>query len=578
MNLRHFFEDLSKAFKSFSLIQKIAILGGAALIIITIFVLVLWANKPVYKTLYGNLDDNSRKQIEQYLQNNKIPYQLQDNGKTISVPDDKVYDIRLNLAKEGIPKVGGAGFELFDKSSFGMTEFMQNVNYQRALEGELSRTIASLDGVESARVHLSIPKDRLFVTKDTEAKAAVVIDLADNANISRDQIKAIAFLVAGAVKGLDPKNVQIVDTSGRLLSEFLTDENAPLLLTQTQLEYQNKVEKELEDKLFTLLSSSLGPGNAIAKVSVELNYDKKSVKSEHFDPDPVLRSRQSLEINSINTALSPQGIPGVEPNLAEPDLFEQNVRSEYNKTEDTQNYEVGRTVTEEKKAIGNIKRLTVAVVVNDKQALVEENGKRKITMVPRNKDELERIKNIVAMAVGYNEARGDKIEVANIPFDTTANFGDYFIEDKVKAHMFSTIVKYSVAFLLVILFYLLVIRPILKRIMLKDKEETDAEGIDFTFREEEGFQIPRTIEEIESSKVGIETPKPGEEEIEKTEELEKPKSVEDLEKEIEEKIDQQEVFDAATTEVNIMLKRLKETIDEDPESIASLVIAWLKEA
>lgn len=545
MNFSQFIEELSKAFKSFSLVQKIAILGGTAAVIIAVIILILWANKPVYKTLYGNLDDASAQQIVEYLKNNNIPYQLLDDGKTIAVPDDKAYEIRLNLAKEGIPKIGGAGFELFDRSSFGMTEFMQNVNYQRALEGELSRTIASLDEVKSARVHLSIPKDRLFITKDTEAKAAVVIDLADNANITRDHIKSIAFLVSGAIKGLDPKSVQIVDTSGRLLSEFLTDENAPLVLTQTQLEYQKKVEKELEEKLFTLLSSTLGPGNAIAKVSAELNYDRKTVKSEHFDPEPVLRSRHSLEINSISTALSPQGIPGVEPNLAEPDLFEQNVRSEYNKTEDTQNYEVGRTVTEDKKAIGNIKRLTVAVVVNDKQAIVEENGKRKITLVPRSTDELERIKNIVAMSVGYNADRGDKIEVANIPFDTTVNFGDYFIEDKVKAHMISTIIKYSVAILILILFYLLVIRPILKRIMIKE-EEPSAGGIDFTLNEEEGFEVPKTVE--------------------------------DLEREIEEEIDQRASLDAETTEVNIMLKRLKEAIDEDPEPIASLITAWLKEA
>lgn len=546
MNLRQFVQELTSAFKSFSLIQKIAIIGGTAAILIAIIILVLWANKPVYKTLYGNLDETSRNQIEEYLQDKDIPYRLLDDGKTIAIPEEEVYETRIDLAKEGIPKIGGAGFELFDRSSFGMTEFMQNVNYQRALEGELARTIASLDEVESARVHLSIPKDRLFVTKDTESKAAVVIDLAENTDITRDQVKSIAFLVSGAIKGLAPENVQIVDTSGRLLSEFLTDENAPLLLTQTQLEYQNKVERELEEKLFTLLTSALGPGNAIAKVSVELNYDKKTVKSEHFDPDPVLRSRQSIEINSINTALSPQGIPGVEPNLAEPDLFEQNVRSEYNKTEDTQNYEVGRTVTEEKKAIGDIKRLTVAVVVNDKQAVVEENGKRRISLVPRSDDELKRIENIVAMAVGYNEARGDKIEVANIPFNTTAAFGEILIEDRAKVQMISTIIKYSVAFLLLILFYLLVIRPILKRIILKEQEEQAGEGIDFTLAEEEGFEVPKTVE--------------------------------DIEKEIEEELDERAGLDIETTEVNIMLKRLKESIDEDPTLISSLITAWLREA
>jgi flagellar M-ring protein FliF len=547
MNLRQFIEELAGAFKSFSLIQKIAIMGGAAAILLAIIILVLWANKPVYKTLYGNLDETSRDQIERYLQDKNIPYRLQDNGKTITVPAEEVYDTRIDLAKEGIPKIGGAGFELFDRTSFGMTEFMQNVNYQRALEGELARTIASLDEVKSARVHLSIPKDRLFVTKDTESKAAVVIDLAENADIPRDQVKSIAFLVAGSVKGLSPENVQIVDTAGRLLSEFLTDENAPLLLTQTQLEYQNKIERELEKKLYTLLSSALGPGNAIAKVSVELNFDKKTVKSEHFDPDPVLRSRQSLEINSISTALSPQGIPGVEPNLAEPDLFEQNARSEYNKTEDTQNYEVGRTVTEEKKAIGNVKRLTVAVVVNDKQVLVEDNGKRKISLVPRSNEELKRIENIVAMTVGYNQARGDKIEVANIPFDTTAGVGEFLIEDKVKVQMISTIIKYTVAFLLLILFYLLVIRPILKRIIVKEQEEQQiGEGIDFTLAEEDGYEVPKTVEEIE--------------------------------KEIEQELDERADIDIEATEVNIMLKRLKEAIDQDPSLISTLITAWLKEA
>ena len=547
MNLRQFIEELAGAFKSFSLIQKIAIMGGAAAILLAIIILVLWANKPVYKTLYGNLDETSRDQIERYLQDKNIPYRLQDNGKTITVPAEEVYDTRIDLAKEGIPKIGGAGFELFDRTSFGMTEFMQNVNYQRALEGELARTIASLDEVKSARVHLSIPKDRLFVTKDTESKAAVVIDLAENADIPRDQVKSIAFLVAGSVKGLSPENVQIVDTAGRLLSEFLTDENAPLLLTQTQLEYQNKIERELEKKLYTLLSSALGPGNAIAKVSVELNFDKKTVKSEHFDPDPVLRSRQSLEINSISTALSPQGIPGVEPNLAEPDLFEQNARSEYNKTEDTQNYEVGRTVTEEKKAIGNVKRLTVAVVVNDKQVLVEDNGKRKISLVPRSNEELKRIENIVAMTVGYNQARGDKIEVANIPFDTTAGVGEFLIEDKVKVQMISTIIKYTVAFLLLILFYLLVIRPILKRIIVKEQEEQQiGEGIDFTLAEEDGYEVPKTVEEIE--------------------------------KEIEQELDERGDIDIEATEVNIMLRRLKEAIDDDPTLISTLITAWLKEA
>jgi flagellar M-ring protein FliF len=578
MNIRTFVEQFSNVFKHFSLLQKIAIIFATIAIVLAIVILVFWANKPVFKTLYGNLDDSSRGQIEKYLEEKKVPYQLLDDGQTIAIPEEKVYDMRLQLAREGIPKIGGAGFELFDKSSFGMTEFMQDVNYQRALEGELSRTIASLNEIVSARVHLSIPKDRLFVTKDTEAKAAVVIELSDNAQITRDQVKSIAYLVAGSIKGLKPENVQIVDTSGRLLSEFLTDENAPLLMTQTQLEYQNKVEKDLEEKLFTLLSSALGPGNAIAKVSVELNYDRRTVKSEHFDPDPVMRSRQAIEINSINTALTPQGIPGVEPNLAEPDLFEQNVKSEYNKTEDTQNFEVGRVITEEKKAIGNIKRMTIAVVVNDKQALIEENGKSKLKYMTRDKDELLRIKNLVAMTAGLDESRGDKVEVANIPFDTGVPFADYYLEDKVKAHLITTIIKYATAFLLLILFYLLIIRPIYKRIAAKEVEEV-SEGVDFTLTEED-FKLPdEEVTLAEGLATGEKvTPVEGVASKAKTADIaERPKTVEEIEKEIEEQLEEGMEMDVEAMSVKVMLKRLKEAIDEDPGNVASLLAAWLKE-
>jgi len=543
MDLRDFAGQFSDVFKKLSFLQRVSIISAMVAIIFSAIALVLWANKPVYEILYANLEEDDVKAVIDKLEEDDIPYQI-DGENTVKIPEDEIYRTRLEMAQEGLPEVSGTGFELFDRSSFGMTEFMQNVNYQRALQGELARTISSIDEIDLARVHLTIPKDRLFISAETEAKAAVVIKFKRNAEITRDQIKSIAFLISGSVKGLKPENVQVVDTAGRLLSEFMTDENAPLMLTQTQLEYQNKVEGLLEKKIFELLTSTLGPGNAVAKVTTEMNYDKKEITSEHFDPDPVLRSRQAIEISSISTALPPQGIPGVEPNLAEPDLFAERVKSEYNKTDDTQNYEVGRTVTSEKKAIGNIKRLTVAVVINDKQSIVEESGKRKIAYVERSQSELDRIKNLVAMTVGLNEARGDQIQVSNIPFDVTVGLDDLYMLEDSRAKIISTIIRYIAALFLILLFYLIVIRPIYKRLSPdKSSEGTVGEELDLTLSEE-GIELPKSVEDIE-------------EELADSEGMD---------------------MDLETANVKAMLKRLRAAIDEDPASVASLVNAWLKGA
>ncbi|MEF3254041.1 MAG: flagellar M-ring protein FliF, partial [Deferribacterales bacterium] len=202
MNLRDITEQFKTVFQKFSRVQQITIVIAAAAILVSIVVLVYWANKPVYKVLFANLNQEDAAAVVAKLKAKKVPYNLKDGGKTIEVPAKSVYETRIELAQEGIPKGGGVGFELFDKSSFGITEFAQNVNYQRALQGELARTISGLEEVEEARVHLTIPKDRLFIAEEGEAKAAVVLKLARGATLTRDKVKAIASLVAGSVKGL----------------------------------------------------------------------------------------------------------------------------------------------------------------------------------------------------------------------------------------------------------------------------------------------------------------------------------------------------------------------------------------
>jgi flagellar M-ring protein FliF len=553
MTLQEIYSQLKEVFLKMSLVQKLSIIAAAIAVIVSAMVLIIWANKPTYKTLYSNLSSEDAAQVIEKLKEQRIPYKIKDNGKTIEVPQNTVYETRLSLAREGVPKGGGAGFELFDRTSFGVTEFVQNVNYQRALQGELARTISSIEEVKEARVHLTIPKDRLFISEESDAKAAIILNL--NGEIDRNQVKAIASLVAGAVKGLRLENVQIVDTKGRLLSDFLDENNLGVMLSQTQLEYIKKRESYLKAKVASILDNVLGPNNAVVQVSLEMDFDKQEVTKEEYDPNPVLRSQQVSEIGSKNFKEVPQGVPGVQSNLAEPDITGRDVTSEYNKSDETQNFEVGKTVTRQFKSPGTIKRLTVAVVVNDKLIFEDVDGKRISKYVPRSSEEITNIKNIVANAVGLNENRGDLIQVSNVSFDTSDT--GYQLADAKKQMYIDYALKfgkYFVALLIFILFYFLVFRRIMKK--LAEVKETrygtlaavgglgKQEGLDLLVGDETKF----------------------------------PKTLEELEREIESELDESAPMDVDTVKTKVMLKKIEEAANEDPLVVANLIKAWMKDS
>lgn len=553
MTLQEIYSQLKEVFLKMSLVQKLSIIAAAIAVIVSAMVLIIWANKPTYKTLYSNLSSEDAAQVIEKLKEQRIPYKIKDNGKTIEVPQNTVYETRLSLAREGVPKGGGAGFELFDRTSFGVTEFVQNVNYQRALQGELARTISSIEEVKEARVHLTIPKDRLFISEESDAKAAIILNL--NGEIDRNQVKAIASLVAGAVKGLRLENVQIVDTKGRLLSDFLDENNLGVMLSQTQLEYIKKRESYLKAKVASILDNVLGPNNAVVQVSLEMDFDKQEVTKEEYDPNPVLRSQQVSEIGSKNFKEVPQGVPGVQSNLAEPDITGRDVTSEYNKSDETQNFEVGKTVTRQFKSPGTIKRLTVAVVVNDKLIFEDVDGKRISKYVPRSSEEITNIKNIVANAVGLNENRGDLIQVSNVSFDTSDT--GYQLADAKKQMYIDYALKfgkYFVALLIFILFYFLVFRRIMKK--LAEVKETrygtlaavgglgKQEGLDLLVGDETKF----------------------------------PKTLEELEREIESELDESAPMDVDTVKTKVMLKKIEEAANEDPLAVANLIKAWMKDS
>ncbi|MGD9809551.1 MAG: flagellar basal-body MS-ring/collar protein FliF [Deferribacterales bacterium] len=552
MALSDVVSQFKDTFLKLSLLQKISVAAALAAVFISVTVIVYWANRPVYKTLFAGMTQDDAALVVENLKEQRIPYRIEENGAKITIPDQYVYETRLNLAKEGIPRGGGAGLELFDKSSFGMTEFMQDVSYQRALQGELARTISSLKEIQEARVHLTVPKDRLFIADEEASKAAVVLRLRGGNTLGRDQVRAIASLVSGSVKGLTPENVQIVDTQGRLLSEFLDEENAPLMMTQTQLEYTKKVERDLETKVNEILGATLGKGNAVAKVTAEIDFAKRDITKEEFGDTPVLRSQQSLEINSTNKPDGPQGIPGVQSNLAEPDIGAGGRNQEYNKAEETQNFEINKTVTVEQKAYGTIERVTVAVVVDDRKVRQNnDQGQSEIVNQRRTDDEMRSIRNLVAMAVGYNEPRGDQIEVTNISFDTTSRDAEYDTQKRERTmELVGMISKYLLAALIIIIFYFLVIRRILKRL---DKPVTVHEDGSITYGHLDGD-------------MGIDI------KLDDT----YPKTLEELEKEIESELEESSPMDVDTVKSKVMLKKIEEFAAEDPEAMASLLKSLMR--
>ncbi|MGE4497920.1 MAG: flagellar basal-body MS-ring/collar protein FliF [Deferribacterales bacterium] len=543
------FKDI---FEKLTLVQKISIGAALAAVLVTLGVLLIWANRPVYKTLYANMNADDAPLVIEKLKEGNVPYRLKDGGGTVEVPQELVYDTRLDLAREGLPKGGGAGFELFDKSSYGMTEFLQDVNYQRALQGELARTIGSLNEIEEARVHLTIPKNRLFISEEESAKAAVVIKLKRGSELNREQVKAISSLVSGSVKGLIPENVQVVDTTGRLLSDFLGEESSPVMMTQTQLEYQKRIERELESKLYGILGRTIGETGAVAKVTAEIDFSKRETSREEFGREPVIRSSENIETISSNSPEGPQGVPGVESNLAEPQVLGGNTNSSYEHTEERSNFEIDKTVTKEVKAFGTIKKISVAVVVDNKNVIrTDESGNQITESVPRTQEELNSIRALVATAVGFDQARGDQVEVNNISFDTSVQQQEQLLLQREKTVELITIAsKYALAVIILLLFYFAVVRRILKKLDKTVTYNDDGtitvssalDSVDVTLKDSAGF----------------------------------PKTLEELEREVEQELDESVPMNTDAVKSKVMLKKIEEFCEEDPEGAANIIKSMLK--
>jgi flagellar M-ring protein FliF len=439
--------------------------GVVALSLAAFAALIIVANKTDYRPLFANLTTEDAGDIVKKLKEQKVPYRLSSDGKAILVPVDKVYDLRLTRASEGLPQGGGVGYEIFDRKNFGMTEFVQKLNYQRALQGELSRTISQLAGVESARVHLVMPEKSLFKESEKPATASIVLKLKGGKTLRDNDVQGVVHLVASSVEGLDPEHVTILDGKGKVLSRSGT-QDAASKMTSTMQETQRNFEKSTEERLQSLLDKVVGGGKSVARVSATFNFKQVEKLEERYDPEAAaVRSEQRTEEKGASSAIT--GIPGVQTNLGRNQQAAAAGPTGSSKSDETLNYEISRSTSRTVEPVGALSKVSVAILVDGKYeaAAAGKDGKGgKAKYVPRTPDELQKIEALVKSAVGFNTERGDQVTVANIPFQETEDAASTAGDGWWNAPVFMALTKNLLIGIGFFALLLLVIRPLLKSV------------------------------------------------------------------------------------------------------------------
>jgi flagellar M-ring protein FliF len=439
--------------------RKIA-LGAVALISIALFtVIILQSQSATHQLLYANLSETDAGSVVNWLKAQKIPYQLKNNGRNIWIPADKLYETRLDLAANDLPTGGGVGFEIFDKQSFALTDFVQKVNYTRALQGELARTITSLAPVESTRVHLALPEKRLFENQQKLATASIIVTLIAGRTLDKEQVQGIIHLVAGSVTGLSPEDVKVIDASGKVLSSS-EKEDSDQSVSLNMLAFQQEVEHRMESRALELLDKALGADKAMVRVTATLDFAKVEKTQEFFDgDDPVIRSEQLQEEATGNQTNG--GIPGVEANLQGNAAAQGTTTPTASKTSRTTNYEISKTISKTINPVGGITKLSVSILVADKS--IPGQDQEPATSQPRSEEELKSLETMVASALGLVKERGDAINIVSMPFTEPPE--DVLIVDTPPTRVlydYLPFIKYGLMALSALFLYFLLIRPLIK--------------------------------------------------------------------------------------------------------------------
>ncbi|GHP45880.1 flagellar M-ring protein [Helicobacter pylori] len=538
--------------------QKIALIAAGVLITALLVFLLLYPFKEKdyaqggYGVLFERLDSSDNALILQHLQQNQIPYKILKDD-TILIPKDKVYEERITLASQGIPKTSKVGFEIFDTKDFGATDFDQNIKLIRAIEGELSRTIESLNPILKANVHIAIPKDSVFVAKEVPPSASVMLKLKPDMKLSPTQILGIKNLIAAAVPKLTTENVKIVNENGESIGEGDILENSKELALE-QLRYKQNFENILENKIVNILAPIVGGKNkVVARVNAEFDFSQKKSTKETFDPNNVVRSEQNLEEKKEGAPKKQVGgVPGVVSNIGPVQGLKDNKEPEkYEKSQNTTNYEVGKTISEIKGEFGTLVRLNAAVVVDGKYKIALKDGANTLEYEPLSDESLKKINALVKQAIGYNQNRGDDVAVSNFEFNPMAPMIDNATLSEKIMHKtqkilgsFTPLIKYILVFIVLFIFYKKVIVPFSER-MLEVVPDEDKE-VKSMFEEMDE-------EEDELNKLG------------------------DLRKKVEDQLGLNATFSEEEVRYEIILEKIRGTLKERPDEIATLFKILIKD-
>lgn len=407
--LRRLLEQIGELWAALNQRGRVTLFVVAALVMSVIGLFVWRSNVRDYRSLYSGLSTQEAGTIVARLDTMEVPYRLATNGTTILVPQLELDRVRLQLATEGLPQSGRLGFELFDQANFGATEFAERINFQRALEGELERTITSLAEVTQARAHITLPERSVFLERDEPAKASIVVRLQGGHELSKEQTRAISYLVASAVEGLAPDSVVVMDQSGRLFTaRFGGSED----LNERQLEFRRSVERDAASRILATLEPRLGPGGVRANVAVDVDWNSGEQTQELVDPNTVVMNRQVTQESALDGP--PAGAPGTASNLPRTPAAPEQQRFGAERSSETTNFQSSRTVTRRTLERGEIQRMSIAVLVDHQVYLDEAQGQ--LARRPRDAAELETVRSLVIAASGARLERGDTVTVESLPF------------------------------------------------------------------------------------------------------------------------------------------------------------------
>lgn len=466
--------NIVEQIKAMSAKNLILLLLALAMSITAVILLATWSQKADMQVLYSNLAEEDAGAIIQKLNELKVPYKSTTGG--IMVPSDKVHDLRLQLAGQGLPQGGGVGFELFDKSSFTMTDFVQKLNYRRAIQGELARTIRALSEIEQARVHLAVPEKSLFSKEEDRPKASVLIKLKAGRRLTQGQVNGIVHLVSSSVEGMQPKDVAVVDSRGEMLTSAVGEGAG---MSNSQMEYQRNIEKELEGRAIAMLEPVVGKEKVRAKVAATVDFTRIEKTEERYDPEGQVARSEQKNIEKSTTG-GGGGVPGVASNLpgrpATPGAASQ---GQSEKKNETTNYEISKITSHTINSTGDLKKLSVVVLV-DGVYTAEKDAKEK-KYAPRTEEDIKKFEDMVKKAVGFTAARGDEVRVVNMPFEVIPQEEMPAPKKDILAIVMSA-AKYAVPAIGVILLFLFVIKPLMQTVTTPPM-----------------LQLPRTVSEIEET-------------------------------------------------------------------------------